>query len=235
MRFLQAPLRALWRVVMLVAVLWGAWLVLSPQTPLPREWNVLAPLRVQDTPNLLTKVKLWRALATPDACLAALATGADFLPMAPLEATPICGIPQRVRLSSVGGATLAPLETACPTALRLAMWERHVLDPVAEDVFGSGVGALRHQGSYNCRAIRGGSRPSSHATAAAIDIRGVVLEDGRAIELLGNWAGPSPEARFWRRARDGACDAFVTVLGPAFDPNHADHLHLQAIGWGTCR
>lgn len=236
MRWVRALLRAAWRLAVVGLLAWGGWwLMAAPGTPLPDAWNPLRPLSLADPATPLTRLKLGRALASPEACRAALATGAAFAPMDPFEGPGACGIPQRVRLSAVGGAALPPVETACPTALRLALWERHVLRDAARDAFGAPAAGLRHQGSYNCRAVRGGTRPSSHSTAAAIDIRAVALADGREVPLLGNWAGEGPEARFWRAARDGACDWFVTVLGPEFDAGHADHLHLQATGWGTCR
>lgn len=134
---------------------------------------------------------------------------------------------------------LRPLETSCAIALRLAMWEHHTVQPAAAAQFGVAVTRLRHQSSYNCRPIRttsgDGQRLSTHATAEAIDIAGVTLADGRQLELRGNWDGTSPEAQFFRTLRDGGCDWFVTVLGPEFNALHADHFHMQSVGWGTCR
>lgn len=234
----------MWRVIgrsavrlgMLGAVCWGGWwLLMDPHSPLPPEWHPVAPLDMATPATALTPFKLRRAVRTPDQCLAALETGGQFTAMAPLEGDGACGIPNRVALSQVGTSRITQVETACATALRLALWEREVVQPTAQQILGQPVLRLRHQGSYNCRSIRGGARLSSHAFGAAIDIRAVVLADGREIPLLGNWEGDSPEARFWRALRDGACDWFVTVLGPEFDANHADHLHLQASGWGLCR
>ena len=76
---------------------------------------------------------------------------------------------------------------------------------------------------------------SSHATAEAIDIRGVVLANGQRLDLLENWQGESTEAQFFRALRDGACRWFMTVLGPEFNRLHADHFHFQSTGWGACR
>ena len=154
--------------------------------------------------------------------------------MEPLEADGGCGIAARVRLSQVSDVSVPPVETACRTALRLALWHRHGIVP-AQSRLGSPVVGLLHQGSYNCRPIRGGSRLSSHARGDAIDLRAVRLADGRVVPLLGNWEGDGSEARFWRALRDAACDWFGSTLGPDFDANHADHLHLQATGRGTCR
>lgn len=50
-----------------------------------------------------------------------------------------CGIEGRIRLRSVGRATLDPIETSCATALRLAMWEHHGIQPAAREILGSDV------------------------------------------------------------------------------------------------
>ncbi|UWQ18530.1 extensin family protein [Jannaschia sp. M317] len=221
---------------LLAALGWGGnYLLTDPNSPLPAEMNPTLPLDLSRPESGLTGFKLRRALASDATCLAALKTGATFDLMPPLETeNPQCGIAPRVRLSAVGPARLAPVETACETALRLAAWRAYVL-PEAESQLGIPVTELAHQGSYNCRPIRGGTRMSTHATARAIDIRGVTLADGRLLPLSGNWSGDGPEAAFWRGLRDGGCDWFTTVLGPDFNAAHADHLHLQSGGWGTCR
>lgn len=212
----------------------GVWLVASPDTPLPPEWNPTAPLNLSEPETLWTAMKLRRALAAPQTCLAALEGQADLTSMEPLMAEGGCGIDPRVRLSRVGGTDLAPVETTCAIALRLAAWERYTVQPAAE-VLGSPVTRFRHQSSYNCRPIRGGTRLSTHATAEAIDIAGVTLADGRQLELLDHWDGPGPEAQFFHALRDGGCDWFLTVLGPDYNALHADHFHMQSVGYGLCR
>lgn len=236
MRALRIFGRIAVRLGLLALLCWGGWwLVADPRSPLPTQWRPLDPLHLGAPATGLIRLKVARALSTPERCRAALATGAGFDVLPALEAGPQCGIANRVEVASVGEARLDPVETACATALRLALWERHAVQPAARDILGQPVARLRHQGSYNCRAIRGGTRPSAHATGRAIDIRGVVLADGTRLELLGNWDAQTQEGRFWRALHRSACRWFVTVLGPDFDANHADHLHLQSIGWGTCR
>lgn len=216
----------------------ATWLLLDNRSPLPSHWNPLAPLDVAAPVTPFTQAKLRRAVMTEAACFAALDGHADFTRMEPLIVSDQCFIDPRLRLSGVGDAILRPVETTCAVALRLTMWERHSLR-LASEPLGSPITALNHQSSYNCRPIRtpdgNGTRMSSHATAEAIDIRGITLADGRDIPLLGNWEDPTPEAQFWRTARDGACDWFRTTLGPEFNRLHADHFHLQSTGWGTCR
>lgn len=215
------------------------WVVAAPDVPFPARHNPFAPLDLSEPVSALTDLKLRRALATPEACLAALESYAVVEPLDPLVGQGGCGIDPRVRLSSVGAVAFTPLETTCEIALRLAAWERFVLQAEAQAHFGSSVTRLRHQSSYNCRTIRteGGpsTRLSTHATAQAIDIAGVTLANGQTHELLGNWEGDSPPARFFRAIHRGACAWFVTVLGPDFNALHADHFHLQSVGWGSCR
>ncbi|SFJ76041.1 extensin family protein [Jannaschia pohangensis] len=223
------------RLSILALLLWGGWWALmDPDSPLPPGWNPLEPLDVAAPETWLTGMKLRKALGSDATCLAALDTGAAYSRMEPLEAG-ACSVGNRVMLSSVGGAAIDPVETSCAIALRSAMWERHALRDAAADL-GAPVARILHQGSYNCRPIRGSSaRLSTHATAEAWDVRGVVLADGRQLSLLDGWDGSGAEAAFWRAARDGACTWFATVLGPDYNDLHADHFHLQSRGWGLCR
>lgn len=106
-------------------------------------------------------------------------------------------------------------------------------------------------------------RPSEHARGNALDIPAIRLEDGRRITVAGGW-GPiradsraarlereqsgslpplfdlpvappnTPEARFFRRIRDEACDVFGTVLSPEYNAAHRDHLHLDGSRTPLC-
>ena len=218
----------------------GGYLLLAhPDTPLPPEWNPAVPLDVTAPATPVTSWKLARA-QEGQACLSALATdGGSYSSLPDIEETPRCHIRDRVRVTEVAGIALSPVETRCQTALRLALWVRHGVEPSAREVFGIGGARLHHLSSYNCRPIRtasgAGSRMSSHATADAIDITGVTLADGRRIDLNDDWNGDNASARFLRLIRDHACDWFDTVLGPDFNDLHAGHFHLQSTGWGTCR
>ena len=119
------------------------------------------------------------------------------------------------------------------------MWEQHGIQPAAQDILGTQVSVVHQVGSYNCRQIRttqgASNRWSTHATADAIDITGFELADGRRIRLIDDWDGSEPVSEFLRAIRDSACSWFATTLGPEYNSLHADHFHLQARGWGTCR
>ena len=217
----------------------GYQLLMHPQTPLPRAWNPVVPLAVSDPVTPITGWKLSRTAADQSLCVASLTDVARAVPMSPLEDSEMCFIADRVSLSGVGQAALAEVETSCATALRLAMWERHAVQPAAQQFLGQGVGAISHIGSYNCRQMRTGSglstRMSTHATASAIDISGFRLADGRQIRLLSDWDRGDETATFLKAVRDGACDWFGLTLSPDFNRLHADHFHLQTNGWGGCR
>lgn len=154
-----------------------------------------------------------------------------------------CVVRGAVRIT--GGVTpLAPggLVMQCPLAVRYVIWDRQVLQPAAEAVFGSRVAQVQSFGSYSCRRIYGSTevraRPSEHARANALDISGVRLADGRTVTLLADWRGEGAAggkgATFLKRIRSGACRVFSTVLSPEYNDAHKDHLHLDGAPRGLC-
>lgn len=214
-------------------------MVMHPETPLPRHWNPVQPLLISDPVTPFTAWKLNRAVANAQSCLAVLDGQAALQTLSDLEDSAQCHIRDRVDLRGVGGTRLDSVETRCAIALRLAMWERHSLQPAARDIMGTDLQSIDHFGSYSCRTMRTSSGPSTrmstHATADAIDVSGFGFADGRRITLLQHWGGQGPEAAFLRAARDGACEWFNLTLSPYYNSLHADHFHLQSRGWGLCR
>ena len=213
--------------------------IMHPDTPLPREWNPIKPLVISDPVTPLTSWKLNRAAASFDKCVATLDGFASLRSLAPREDTEQCFIRDRVDLRAVGNASIAPIETRCAIALRMAMWEQHSVQPAAAEFLQLSVSSIDHIGSYNCRVLRTSSGPSTrmstHATADAIDIVGFGLSDGTRIRLLADWEPVGPKATFLREVRDGACKWFSLTLSPDYNRLHADHFHLQSRGWGLCR
>lgn len=214
-------------------------LAYAPNSPLPVEWNPTQPLSVKDPVTPVTQFKLQRALASGPSCRATLATGAQFDTLNDLVTSPQCGIADRVSLNKVASASLRPVETRCQTALRLAMWFEHGIEPAAQQHFNQSVSQIQHSSSYNCRQIRStngsSGRISTHATADSIDISGVTLADGRKLSLLSGWTSSDARAPFFRDLRNSACVWFRVTLGPDYNSLHADHFHLQHTGWGLCR
>jgi hypothetical protein len=123
----------------------------------------------------------------------------------------------------------------CRSAVSLALWEQHVLQPAALRFYDSPVVRIEHFGSYSCRNIYG--RPnatrSRHATAEAFDVAGFVLANGKRIRIVNDW--PNERASFLRTVRDGACDFFDGVLSPDYNAAHRDHFHFDRGPYRVCR
>ncbi|WP_371170200.1 extensin family protein [Aliiroseovarius sp. 2305UL8-7] len=216
------------------------WLVLRPDGPLPDHWNPTKQLSVTAPVTLVSRLQMLAALRDEAVCRNVLdQAGVRFAPMDDLEVDEHCGISGRGRLSGLVAARLNSVETRCATALRMAMWEHHVIQPAALRILGTPVTEITQIGSYNCRMMRTSAgengRWSSHAQANAIDITGVRLADGRRLTLLDDWDGSGPEAAFLHEIWRGSCDWFRLVLGPNYNRLHADHFHLENTGWGYCR
>ncbi len=223
----------------LIVLLLAAPMVLRPEdVPAPyAPWHPLDPVAA---PSFVTPLKLIRTGRDREACRAALTKGgADAPTIGDRTTSAACHMRGAVRLGRLSHAGMAPEATRCAIALRLLMWERHALQPAARDILGTTVARIDHFGSYSCRPIRNHRGPtgrmSEHATANAFDISGFVLADGRRISLRRGWDGPSDEAAFLRRARDGLCDYFRVVLSPDYNALHADHFHVDQGLFLSCR
>ena len=190
--------------------------------------NPWAPLELAHPHGWATAGKLAALRDDLPACRAVLERGnVSFTTMPPTGAG-ACRRVDRTALTSSGLAPAAPQAT-CPVATGFALWLRHSVNPAAEEIFGAPVARVEHLGTWNCRRIGGGDAGawSEHATGNAIDIAAFVLEDGRRISVLADWDGTAEEQAFLRRARDGACLSFATVLSPDYNAAHADHFHLD--------
>ncbi|MEO8013011.1 MAG: extensin family protein [Polaromonas sp.] len=223
----------------------------SGRLVVPERFNPWAPLDVMATPNLLTSYKLSRARSSPEHCRAALAqTGMQYDVLPDRITAPGCGFENAVRLKSAGVRIGSPLSLSCPMALSFFMWEKHALQPAAQQHFGQRVAAIDHLGSYACRNInRGEGAPpddpdgarSRHATANALDIAGFTLENGQKITVLNAWpraadrSAPGPQGQMLNDAHAGACRFFNGVLGPDYNAVHRDHFHLETGGYSMCR
>ncbi|MDB5867792.1 MAG: Extensin family protein [Polaromonas sp.] len=234
----------------------GAYGLYSGLLVIPERYNPWAPLDVMAPPDILTGYKLSRARSDPARCLGALAqTGMQYDLLPDRVTGPGCGFENAVRLRTAGVRLGAPLPLSCPMALSFFMWNKHSLQPAAQQHFGQRVAAIDHLGSYACRNInRGegaapgkgaapatGSR-SRHATADALDIAGFTLENGQRITVLKDWRGSdaalppaAPQTQLLADAHKGACQFFKGVLGPDYNAVHRDHFHLETGGYAMCR
>ena len=186
------------------------------------------PVLSLDLPELVAGGAFAPQPVDPARCRAELRrSGVAFKSLPPAGEGPCLRI-DRVRLTA-SALSPAPPVTTCPVAAGLEEWLRESVQPAARTYLGGRVVGLQNVGAFSCRR-RGGSPEaewSEHATANAIDIGGFMLEDGRSVSVLDDWNGAPGAAAFLRVVRDGACRSFGTVLSPAYDEAHADHLHLD--------
>ena len=141
----------------------GAYALYKGSIVIPERFNPWAPLDVAAPPDFLTSYKLSRARSDPALCLSALAqTGMQYDLLPDRVTGPGCGFTNAVRLYAAGVRIGAPLPLSCPMALSFFMWEKHALQPAAEQHFGQRVAAIEHLGSYACRNINRGEGAQAH-------------------------------------------------------------------------
>jgi hypothetical protein len=204
----------------------------------PDRWNPFAPLALDQPIDWLTRYKLARASRDPAQCTAILSqTQWRYSPVPDRETGPGCGFENAVRIEATSASVGEPFTLSCRSALSLALWDRHVVQPAARTHFDARVKRLEHFGSYACRNIYGRKDAplSRHATADALDVAGFALSNGRRINVQRDWASDDADGRFLREVHAGACRVFDGVLGPAYNAAHRDHFHLERGGYRVCR
>lgn len=221
-------------ILVLAAVLLAGrtWLAQHP------EHDPWAPLNLTDPKGWATEQKLLALRDDVPACRAALERSDVAFRQLDEAGEGACRRGDRTQLADYPLAP-SPPPTTCSVAVALELWRRDTLEPLAQEIFDRELAEIGHFGAYSCRRMYGrdSGRWSEHATGNAIDIASFVLDDGTRISVLGDWRGDGDKALFLRRARDGACDAFATVLSPAYNAAHRDHFHLDMDDrWrGVCR
>jgi len=111
----------------------------------------------------------------------------------------------------------------CETADAIADWVREELVPATEAY--SGLARIDVAASYHCRPrnnIRG-ALMSEHGRANALDVRAIVMNDGRrfGVDL------PETPIQLLSDLRRSSCARFTTVLGPGSDGYHENHFHVD--------
>ncbi len=140
-----------------------------------------------------------------------------------------CGITEPVRVTEVDGVRLStPATLDCDAARALKKWIERGLKPAAT---GAKVKGLVVAASYSCRPRNNvrGAKVSEHGRGNAIDIAGVVLADGRTLDVLRDYKGRN--GAILRRAHKAACGIFGTTLGPGSDGYHENHLHFDVAAY----
>lgn len=151
-----------------------------------------------------------------------------------------CGLSGAVQLTEIGVPVTGITAIRCGEARAFSGWVRNAVAPAAYQILGSELASVQSMGSYACRNVvgarRGGDRRSGHAIANAIDVGGVTLKDGRRVTILNDWTSPDPQVqRFLSTIHASACKRFGTVLSPAYNAAHRNHLHLEDDHAGLCR
>ena len=228
----------LFLLLLAVATASGVYAVRAGLIAIPDHWNPWAPLRIDEPLHWLTRYKLERAVEDDAVCLALLDQAEmRFERVADRETASGCGYNNAVRISRTQSRIGEAFTLSCRSAVALALWERHVVEPAAQRHYGASVARLEHFGSYACRNVYGREegRLSRHATADAFDVAGFVLEGGRRISVARDWGGNDAHGFFLREVHEGACRVFDSVLGPEYNAAHRDHFHLDRGGWRSCR
>jgi hypothetical protein len=194
------------------------------------------PFAVSQPIGLATHFKILAVGRDPARCRAALAVaGIGFEPVAD-RTQGQCRVTGAGRLGQ-GLAAFSPAGPVmtCREALALAVWERQSVVPAARRDLGQPVTAVEHFGTYACRPIRGDrAHLSQHAFANAIDVAGFKLADRTELSVLKDYRRDDGRGRFLRKVHADGCRVFGHSLGPDFNADHKDHLHLDmdAFGWG---
>ena len=224
-----------WRLILFVlsalAVLYLVHLILPSQHNPFRPPNLVEPVGLA-TYGKLTDLKHDEALCRE----ALVSAGVEFTVLSADGADSRCPLEETLSLKrSLTPYSAAPLRMTCHQMAALHIWERHVLRPQAERLFGSQLRQIETFGSFSCRNISGTRTRSQHSYANAIDISGFVLEDGTRISVKEHWRERSKAGKFLNRAHAKACRLFSVTLGPDYDAAHADHFHLDMGSVETCR
>ena len=141
-----------------------------------------------------------------------------------------CGIDDPVRLSAVTTrdnvriAITPPATLRCTTAEAVAHWIRDDIAPVAGSL-GAPLASVANFDSYECRGRNRvfGAMISEHGKGNAIDIRALKLANGHSYELT----DPAVTKSVREQLKTSACARFTTVLGPASDGFHENHVHVD--------
>jgi hypothetical protein len=219
---------------LLIALVWlagaGRDVAIAEDVPLPRPraslWIAPQTFREAAGPDFNSA----EVTSASTECDERLGKVAVVEPMPRLIGPDACGGGDMVRLTAVllaGGERIA-LKPApvlrCPFAESLAGWLRDEAAPRAEKL-GSPLRAVETYDDYECRGRNrvAGAKLSEHGKGNAVDLRALVLADGRAVGLT----DVTVAKEFRDDLRESACHRFTTVLGPGSDGYHEAHIHFD--------
>ncbi len=224
-----------WKLILLGLVAIGLGYLLHRYAP--PQHNPFRPPDLTEPIGLATYGKLTELKYEAELCKAKLSeAGVEYTVLSADGAGANCPLEETLALKkSLTPYNAAPLRMTCHQMAALYIWERNVLRPQAEKIFGSPLRQIETYGSFSCRNIAGTRTRSQHSYANAIDISGFVLEDGRRISVKDHWREKSDYGRYLTRVHKKACRLFSVTLGPDYNAAHADHFHLDMGSVETCR
>jgi hypothetical protein len=219
---------------LLIALVWLAGacgdIAIAEDVPLPRPrpsiW--VAPQTFQEAAG--SDFNSTDVTSAPTECDDRLGKVAVIEPMPRLIGPDACGGGDMVQLNAVLLAgderiTLKPPPILrCHFAESLASWLHDEAAPRAEKL-GAPLRAVETYDDFECRGRNrvAGAKLSEHGKGNAVDLRALVLRDGRVIGLT----DVTVAKEFRDDLRESACHRFTTVLGPGSDGYHEAHIHLD--------
>ena len=170
-------------------------------------------------------------LPEPSACRLALTDAIAIAPSIPAITGPgQCGGDDLVKLEAIvlpdaRRITVTPAAILrCEMATAVADWVREDAAPLLAGLGGE-ITEIDNFDSFECRGRNRvkGARLSEHGRANALDVRGFRLANGAMLSLTDR--NVTREIR--EKVLASVCSRFATVLGPASDWYHEDHIHLD--------
>ncbi|MFV0321406.1 MAG: extensin family protein [Alphaproteobacteria bacterium] len=139
-----------------------------------------------------------------------------------------CSVRNVRNVTGVGQASILPAAIMKPDfSVKMARFERDVLQPAARKHYGVPVTQIKQISSYRCTNIAGTRTLSEHTKANALDVSSFVFADGRSVNLIEGWRGSRRERKFLRDLQAGACNIFGTTLTPNYNKAHYNHFHFD--------
>ena len=139
-----------------------------------------------------------------------------------------------VQLTSIA-TLLGPIELPgkpilrCTFALQFSTWVSSIAAPVVAGLSETKLEAISTDPGFQCRNRNGDAsgKISEHAFGNAIDIDGLVLSNGKRIEISDAGITDNPDLPLLAALRTSACGYFTTVLGPGSNAAHESHFHFD--------
>jgi hypothetical protein len=152
-------------------------------------------------------------------------------PVDSIEGPGACGGTDLVRLEAVLLADNSRVEISPPAVLRCSMaeaivdWVREDLDQLTTANLAAKLRSIRNFAAYHCRPRNNitGAAISEHGKGNALDIRSVMLTNGRNVDPT----DPKVSREFREGWKKSVCARFSTVLGPGSDGYHENHIHVD--------